>query len=308
MDPTSTFDSIARVFSSVSDESVEEHLVVFDSLLNVSDPKYRTVAADVLRKNAEGSKTAARRERLLQAAAEIVAGKPCAFTPDGLSAKQAAEANTVTADGWREPPLPASEAPEKEQEEEDEEVFVNAPPKLPHLPVRHFFGDLVVRIALDFTDTQGNKLQAGNRFTLLRCDQEEDSDFVLIPLAGAVRSIRLNPKEHAEIIENAGNAWFEPVPSTGCLEELCYWIAQELTTSENGLDEESDDYDERIDDLEALRDDVQECQELLEDSSERGAPPSFNSASIAEDFFGPDHKGTAWIRLLLAGIAVTLPD
>jgi hypothetical protein len=315
MDPTPTLESIASVFPALTDQAIEENLVIFDSLLNVADPKYRAPAAELLRKAAESSQTPQRHERLLKAAAAIAAAEPCAFTPDGLSAKQAAEASTVTADQWIEPPPPAAppvaayeedEDDEDEEEEEDgDEAFSDAPPhKLPHLPVRHFFRDLVVRVAHYFTDARGGKLQAGNTFKLLRSDCEEDGTFVLVPLAGPVRSIRLNPKQHAEIIENAGNSWFEPVPSKGCLEELCYWIEQDLTTAEDELDEDSDDYEDQLDDIDTLSSDVESCREWLERSGEKSDPPKPASAQTASEVFGRDHRATEWIRLLFAGIVV----
>jgi hypothetical protein len=99
MDPTATLASIAAVFHDLPDHAVEENLVIFDALLNVSDAKYRTGAAEILRNAAAASQAAARRDRLLKAAADIIAGEPCAFTPEGRSARQAAAAaSTVTVD------------------------------------------------------------------------------------------------------------------------------------------------------------------------------------------------------------------
>jgi hypothetical protein len=39
--------------------------------------------------------------------------------------------------------------------------------------------------------------------------------------------------EHGEIMENAGNAWFQPVPSAECLEELAEAIDLHLEEAEN---------------------------------------------------------------------------
>ena len=184
------------------------------------------------------------------------------------------------------------------EDSNDEDTMKEPPPKLPHLPVRHFFRDLVVRVAQDFTDASGGTHCEGTVITLLRSDKKEDGTFLLMPLSG--RSIRLNPQQHAEIIENAGNAWLQPVPNANSLHELCYWVDNELTAAEEEADEESEEH------LETLIADFQLCQEWLDER--HGKPPKPSSAALAVTVFGRDHPATYWIRLLFAAVAVTSDD
>ncbi|HEY3740582.1 MAG TPA: hypothetical protein VGL53_12095 [Bryobacteraceae bacterium] len=312
MDPTATLSSIAAVFPALSDQAVEENLVIFDSLLNVSGAKYRPVVAEIVRNAASAAQSLERRNRLLRAAAAIAAGEPCALTPEGLTAAQAAAASTVTADQWVEPEPPPPAVVEDEDDEPDDEDdtrTVEAPPTLPHLSVRHFFRDLVVRIAQDFSDADGNQLHAGNVLKLMSVDREDDGDFVLIPLAGPVRRIRLGAAQQAAVISNAGNAWLQPVPSSECLADLCHWIQEELSGAEDALDEDSDDYEERVERITELLSDVEECRGWLEtDSARRGEVPQPASLPLAVKIFGRTDRGAVWIRLLYAGVAVTIPS
>jgi hypothetical protein len=219
----------------------------------------------------------------------------------------------VTADQAVElPPLPDPREEEQDDdvdedddsdEQDDDGYLEEAPPKLPHLPVRYFFSNLVVRVGQSFADAQGNQLQAGTTFKLMRSNHDDDGGFVLIPLAGPVRSIRLESGDHAAIIENADNAWLQPVPSTGCLAELCYWIGKELTKAEDDVDEDEDDFEDKIDRIDTLRGDVQACRDWLEDRV--GEPPKPGSTALAARIFGRNHRGAAWTKLLFAAMAVT---
>ena len=286
----------------VSDQFVEEYLMAIDSVLKISGPSHWPGAAQVLRNAAEAAQDPARREHLLKAAEAVAAGEPCSrLTLEGLADRQAAVVSTAMAEQLAEPPTGEDE---DEDEDQGDDQLHDAPPKLPHLPVRHFFRDLVICVAQDFTEANGGKLQQGTVLKLLRSDPNDDGSYALIPLAGPVRSVRLNPRQHAEIIENADNAWFQPLPSGECLSELCYWIAQELTKAEEATDEEeADDYEDRIDRIDTLLGDVSLCQDWLEDP--KGEPPDPDSAPLAAEIFGRDHRATAWVHLLYAGIAVT---
>ena len=306
-------ESIARLIPSLPEPAIEQQLLTFDALLGVSDLPTRPAAAQLLRDASAASPDPACRERLLRAADAVAAGEPCAFTPDGLSAKQAAAAQTVTQQEWEErvansplPPLPELDTDEHDDDEDDaddEEDYMQAePPKLPHLPVRHFFSGLVIRAARDFTDSQGRAICSGDRLKLLSCEPTDDG-YVLSPI---VRWIRLSAADpvHAAIIENADNAWLQPVPSIHCLEELREAIDRELSVADE--DEEMDDDD--IERIETLRDDVEACEAWLSQSGERLPAPRCRSGSLAARVFGRDHHLAGWIRLLYAGVTVALPD
>lgn len=315
MDPTATLSSIAAVFPALSDQAVEDNLVIFDALLNVSEAKYRPHVAEIVRTAAGAAQSPERRERLLKAAAAIAVGEACALTSEGLTASQSAAASTVTADQWVEPELPASAAVTEEEDEEDgeeedvAEQMAEDPPKLPDLPVRHFFRDLVLRVAQDFSDADGNQLRAGNVLKLMRADREDDGCFVLIPIAGPCRRIRLDPEQNASVISNASNAWIQPVPSSECLADLCHWIQEELSDAEDELDEDSDDYEERVEWISEILSDVEESRDWLEtDSARRGEAPQPDSLPLAVKIFGRADRGAVWIRLLYAGVTVTIPS
>ena len=95
LDPIPTIQAIVALFPAVPDSSVQEYLIVFDSLLNVSDAAYRPVLAGMLRTAVESSRTETRRAMLSGAADAIKAGEPSTRTPDGLTAKEAAAKGTA---------------------------------------------------------------------------------------------------------------------------------------------------------------------------------------------------------------------
>jgi hypothetical protein len=116
MDAYPAIESIVHLMTSLPDESVESLLVTLDALVGVSDEGLRPSTAQLLRNTAESCPDAARCARLLRAAGAVAAGEPCALTPDGLTWKQAASAQTVTQAERDEriaqtplPPCPASQ-------------------------------------------------------------------------------------------------------------------------------------------------------------------------------------------------------
>jgi hypothetical protein len=299
MDTSKVLEAMVKVFPSLPDQTVEEQLVVFDALLNVSDPGQRSGSAELLKRAASEAGTPARRDRLLQASEAVAAGKPCDFTPDGLSAAQAAAAQTTTADKWQEPQFGSQEPEVREEDDDDQEdLMEEAPPQLPHLPVRHFFDGLVVRVAQPFTDSQGRKLSTGELLELISYDPSPDGSCVLNVL---VRTVRLNPKAHGQVLENADNSWLQPVPSTDCLNDLCEAIHLALDKEDEDLDAESEEDEDKIDWIGTLRDDVAACLEWMQDHRKRPKP---SSAPLAAKVFGRNHPAVAWIRLLYAAVAV----
>ena len=313
MDCSETLATLARLLATRPNESVEDILVTYDSLVRVSDD--RAAAAQILRNAANESADPSRRQRLQQAADNIDANQPCAFTPDGLSAQQAAAAQTMTAEQWEKhvaehplPPPPAESSAFEDDDEEDEDAELDfmdeAPPTLPHLPVRQFFGGLVVRVAQDFHDAHGRAVCATDLLRLLACNPD-DSRYSLACLD---RNVVLDPQVagHAQIIENAGNAWFQPVSRADCLEDLMERLQQRLNDAEDESDEEDDDDDGEslVERIETIREDIERCQEWLSRSGDRGPAPPCQTASLIARIFGRDDDVTVWIRLLFAAVAV----
>jgi hypothetical protein len=306
VDATETLRSIARLLPSLPDEPVESLLVTFDALVGVSDDSLRPVEAQLLRDAADASSIPARHDRLLKAADAVADGQPCALTPDGLTAKEAAATQTMTMAEWEEhiarSPLPPPPSPSEPEDDDDEEspCMQEEPPKLPHLTVRRFFPGLVVRVGRDFADAFGRPARTGDLLRLIVCARENDS----CALTFVDRIVRLND---SQIVENAGNAWFQPVPTGACLEDLLEAI--DLRISESDEDEEDDDqYEARIDRIETIQEEIAACAQWLSISGDRGPAPQCRTGRLAASVFGRDSDLAVWIPLLFAAVAVCLPD
>src|SRR5689334_6520534 len=197
-------------------------LVFFDSLIATADPAGRSAAAEVLRKAAAACSDTARRDRLLQAAAAVEAAQPAgsaAAVPDGTFG--------VTQDEFdaRQAALPPVPAPA----DDEETPYMEAePPIVPHLPVRHFFPGLVVRIGRNFEDATFSCLCSGDLYDIEDCRSGSGAWTLLC----TGRRIRLTDAGQAEIIENAGNAWLQPVPTFACLVAALEAIDDGLRTYE----------------------------------------------------------------------------
>jgi hypothetical protein len=294
VDASGTLQSIAGLLPGLPDESVESLLVTFDALVEVSDDALRPAEAQLLRDAAEASHQPARRDWLLRAAAAVEAGLPCALTPEGLTAKQAAAAQTATQAEWESlaahlPPPPLPDSPEPD----DSLHMDNEPPKLPHLPVRHFFPGLVVRVGRDFVDAFGRATCAGNLLKLIACEREE-SGYALTFLD---RIVRLNDDA---ILDNAGNAWFQPVPTAECLEDL-------LDAIDLRMSEAEEDTDDNEDNSEVIHDEIEACGEWLSRPGERGPAPQCRTGRLAAKVFGRDSDLAVWIPFFFAAIAVCTP-
>ncbi len=189
-------ESIARYLVSLPDEAVEGLLATYDALVGVSAPEQRPVAADLLRRNAASAQDPARRDRLLRAADAVAAGQPSGHPPP----------SAATNVEWVVAAPPASVV--EESEEDDSPYLEEEPPPLPHLPVRHFFNSLVFRVGRDFVDAGGRAVRSGELLNLLRVAPSEEGFDLTFP----DRNICLGDPA---IIENADNAWFQPMPTDG---------------------------------------------------------------------------------------------
>ena len=293
------------MLATLPDESVEGLLFAFDSLVGVADAAVRPAAARMLQDSAPACPNPTRRERLLRAAADIAAGQPCAVAPPQYDAPVVWPTAPIVEE------VQQDDADEDDDTDDDEDPYMEeAPPKLPHLPVRHFFPGLVVRVAQDFCDSYGRAVCAQGLLSVLTFEAVDGGYTVsflerTVPLRAAV-------KNHSEILENAGNAWFQPVPSARCLDELAEAIdlrleeaeeQDEKDQDEKDQDEEDDD-DVRLERIGDLRSDVTDCQDWLAREGDRGPVPPCNTGPLAAKVFGRDHTVTAWIRLLFAAMPV----
>lgn len=293
-------------------EAVESLLVTFDSLVGVLDADRLPVAVQLLRDTAALCDEA-RRMRLLAAAAAVESGEPCATTPDGLTWKQAAAAQTVTMEQWQAMPheLPAENPPEPD---DPPEMMEREPPKLPRLRVRHFFPGLVFRVRQEIRDVRDRVVVPGQLLHLLRLElSNEDGGETTLHLTE--RNLRLDAStpHYAAILENNGNKWFQPVPKASCLGDLCEVIDIRLTELDDARDEADED-DEEDDDysegclVRTIREDLESCQDWLSHSPKRGHAPRCQSGPLAAEFFGRDHELAAWVQLLFAGMEYCILD
>lgn len=303
--------SLAHMLASLPDESVDGLLVTYETMVDVGDATVRPRAAQLLRDSAAGCQNLARRERLLRAAGDIDACQPSALTPEGLNSKQAlAAVAEINLAEWQPPPDPAPPSVTVEREEDDEEEeegpYMEAePPKLPHLPVRHFFEGLVVRVAQDFHDADGRAVCSWD--LLKMWSHEAAGDGYTVVFLERTVTLRASVAGHVDILENTGNAWFQPVPAAECLESLAEAIVLRLDRAEQADDgEEDDDFERKLEWIDALRDDVAACQDWLSRSGERRPAPKFGSGPLAARVFGREHAVTAWIRLLFAAVPVCM--
>jgi hypothetical protein len=287
--------TLAMMMPGLPLDAVEGQLVAFEALRRIAGPEQDGAASDLLREAAGACTDAACRDRLLRAAGDIAAGRPCADVP-------AEAAGQATGPEWVEAPPVAyedtdDEEDEDEEDEEDHDDFFmdEAPPVLPHLPVRYFFPGLLVRAARNFQDAHGRTLCEGELLDVLDVEANKDGSFVVNL---TVRTVLL---KDAAMIENAANAWFQPVPSVESLGELCDAIDDVLMDAEE--DERMDRYAEQ---MEELRCDLDDCIDWV--GMAHGKPPECKSGPLASRVFGRNPKAVAWFRLLFAAVLVAKPD
>jgi hypothetical protein len=334
VDTTGALESIAKMLPGLPPEAVESLLVTFDSLVGVLDADSLPIAVQLLRDTAALCDEA-RRMRLLAAAAAVESGEPCATTPDGLTWKQAAAAQTVTMEQWQAMPheLPAENPPEPD---DPPEIMEREPPKLPRLRVRHFFPGLVFRVRQEIRDVRDRVVVPGQLLHLWRLELS-DADGGETTLHLTERNLRLDAStpHYAAILENNGNKWFQPVPTASCLEDLCEAIYIRMTEfddarsededendededeGDEGDDEEDDEEDDDEDDgysdrdlVRTIREDLESCQDWLSHSPKRGHAPRCQSGPLAAELFERNHEHAlaAWVPLLFAGMEYCILD
>jgi hypothetical protein len=275
-------ESIAVLLIRVPDQSVEKLLVNFDALIEGSEVSVRAQAAQMLEDAAASCADPPRHDRLMRAAEAVATGQRCGRIR-----------------------VPAIPVPGRHLDREEDECDVSHfmhqdPPELPHLPVPHFFPGLVVRVGRDFTDAYERALFTGELLSLLVCEREQDG-YALTFLDRNVFLRDTVTGQHA-MVENADNAWFQPVPTVDCLRELLQAIDMRMGET---ADEDAESEAERLD---VLGEDIERCGNWLEGEGERGPAPDCESGPLAAKIFGRDHELAVWIPLLFAAIPLSLGD
>jgi hypothetical protein len=271
MDAYPAIESIVHLMTSLPDESVESLLVTLDALVGVSDEGLRPSTAQLLRNTAESCPDTARCARLLRAAGAVAPGEPRANAGRAYLETGCLRPNRDPGRmGRAYCPNTAAPLPGESAEPEDEE-----PPKLLHLRVRHFFPGLVVRVGRDFADAYGRAVCTGDLLKVFSMDSSDDG----FEVASLERTVRFsaNVAGHDAILENADNAWFQPVSTAACLENVIEAVDHSLSI----VDEDDSDEDAVIEGIAALREDVDECRRWLSQSGERGPAPQCRSGRLA---------------------------
>jgi hypothetical protein len=291
VDAVAPLESIANALPSLPPEAVESMLVTFDTLASLCGEVGRGDAARLLRDAAARCSEASVKARLLSAADRVAAGEPCALTPDGLTGRQAAAANTITAEEWQarggdaslpQPPPPPAE-----------------PPALPHLSMRHFFPGLLVHVAREFSDADGLVVPAGERMHFSSYKRTGRVENTLTFRERKLRLLISDPAHH-DIVENQNNQWLKPVPSIECLKELWKIVDERLR--------ETDFADSDAEVSDAILNDMDDCQVWLFEESDRGFKPQCSSGPKAVELFGAGTEMAVWVPFLFAGVAAALPD
>jgi hypothetical protein len=271
----------ASVLHEIPDEAVESHLFSFDSSLGPGGDDLRAGAAQLLR-TAAARCTGPRAERLSRAADAVVRGEPCARNEQGLSWREATEVNTCTLEEWEKlgPQWPSDK-----------------PPEIPHLDFWNLFPGLVVRIARDFEDYSWNSLHAGDFLHFRELDYfAKEGGFTLTFVEKELRLGELIPTNQP-VIENEGNAYFEPYPSIESL-YACYlsirhaWAQLDLR---------------RRWQTPILLGEIDACGRWLTQEGKRGDPPVCTNSALAVLLFPLDGNEDSerlpfQITFLFAGI------
>jgi len=177
---------VARTLPDVPPDLVEDRLLTFDALLDHLDAEERREAAAWLGEAAGRCPDDERRTRVLAAAAAVAAGQPCARTPEGLTAAEAARAGTTRL----EPPDPTRP-----------------------LSVRDFRPGMLIRVLQSFRDFDGQEVVAGETLRFLeRRYFHYDGGHTLQFEGKTIRLAEIVPA-NLPIIENHDGAYFALVPT-----------------------------------------------------------------------------------------------
>ena len=184
-----SMESIASTLPDVPEDVVESQLVTFDVFMGLIGEDWRDSAVALLRGAAGRCADPQRQKRVLEAADAVAKREPCALTPEGRTWKQAAEASTIT-----------------------------APAAMPGLGLWDMFPGMVVRVGQAFRDYDGTEIPAGQILHFLNGDYFAYDDGHTLTFREMVIRLSGNVSGEDLVIQNAGNAWFEPVPDIESLQ------------------------------------------------------------------------------------------
>lgn len=241
-------ESIARTLPDVPEDTVESQLVTFDMFINLVGDYCREPAAKLLREAAARCPGDFHRERIVRAAEEVAAGRPCAFTTEGLTAAEAAKASTVSIDAE------------------------SAYSPLRHVTVWDLFPGIVIRVMQDFEDFDRERIDAGELLHLVEKSYfAYDGGHTLTFAEKVIRLAEIDPATEP-VIQNEGNAYFEPAPELDSLRRCWQW-----------LDQHWDLYDlTGVEEAPAIRAEIDSCGQWLNRDEPRGAPPQCITGAFAE--------------------------
>jgi hypothetical protein len=235
-------EAMGRTLPDVPDDVLESQLVTFDMFVKLEGAACRPAAAELLRGAAKRCAQDWRRDRLVQAADAVAAGQPCAHTPDGLTAVQAAAASTA-----------------------------RAAVALPPMSVWDFFPGQAVRVVQSFKDFDDQEISAGQTLRLVSKNYFSYDDGHTLTFDGKQIRLSGNVPEEAPIIDNAAAAYFEPVPDLASL--LACWKL---------IDERWGQIDATaLDHAGLVKSDIDACGRWLQKSGDRGPAPVCESARFA---------------------------
>ena len=272
---------VADHLHEVPDEVLESQLVTYDMLIGLSAVPCRQPASQLLRAAAARCSDDSRRDRLVRASEDVEKGVPCAVTEQNLTWNQAAEASTVT-----------EIEPQKQMAPEQSEFA-----SIPHLSLWDMFLGMTVRIGTTFRDYDGTEHKAGEVLHFLKREYfAKEGGFTLTFAEKDVRLSDLVP-ENGPMVENEGNAYFEPVADMESLRACWRRIHEQW----NWIDKSSVPHAAEIGaELEA-------CSRWLKKKAERGPAPVCVTPRLTPESFPGVGPTTAvslafTINFLFAGI------
>ena len=133
----------------------------------------------------------------------------------------------------------------------------------------------------EFSDANGRSAAAGEILHLLKAEHSAGGH-TLSCIERNVRLSRSTP-DFEDIVENAGNGWFQPVPPVDWLKDLWEMVEGRLCAAE--------DLDEDNELLEPIRKDVEESKAWLTTEGERGPAPECTSAAGGESLWTRQRNG-----------------
>ncbi len=204
------------------------------------------------------------------AAAAVALGEPCA---------QAAEGNTATLEEWQE-----------QESAEQAARLAPDPPPMPHLGLWDMFPGMAVRVARTFQDHDGQEVRAGEILRFVSIDYMAYHGGYTIDFAE--KQIRLCELVAANcpMIENEGNAYFEPLPDLDSLKQCValiedQWKRLKIRHAGN---------------IPRIRSEIDMCSHWVLADGDRGPAPACFTGPLAARIFTGDGEETEELAFRIA--------